>query len=207
VVHDELERREIIGLEDLELVRAVVERQERAARPRQAAQRAGQGLDHVLSEQHAPVGAQAHAPQPVLVLLHDELAAHLALERVGAVLVDAVARGRQPADHLEERVGDAGRPGQARAVDVLARIGAPGEAYGLAREVLGAVVTGPARLDEPALDAITTRALDRLPDGLRVAGAAAPEPADVGVARGLGQLVATLARLDAELDWGREALS
>ena len=79
------------------------------------------------------------------------------------------------------------------------------EAHGLLREVLGELVDGPARLDGPALAGVTERAFRRLGPLLDVAARATPDPADVAAARMLGQLAATLARLEVTEDWPRLA--
>ncbi len=75
------------------------------------------------------------------------------------------------------------------------------EAHTVVREVLGEFVEGPAKLDGPAVAKVTARAFGRIGDLMRIAGKATPQPADLAAGRMLGQLVATLSRLEATEDW------
>jgi hypothetical protein len=80
----------------------------------------------------------------------------------------------------------------------------PGDAhtaYGIAREVAGELLDGPAVLDAAALRAAGGRAARSTGPLARLAMAASPHPADLALGRMLGQLVAVLARLGAEEDW------
>jgi predicted unusual protein kinase regulating ubiquinone biosynthesis (AarF/ABC1/UbiB family) len=74
-------------------------------------------------------------------------------------------------------------------------------AHSLLRDILGDLITGAARLDTDAIDAVVDRALARLPEAFALAARATPEPADISALRGAGQLVATLAGLGATEDW------
>lgn len=75
------------------------------------------------------------------------------------------------------------------------------EAHPLLREVLGELVTGPARLDGPALAAVTTRAFRQIGPLLAIGAQATPDPSDLASVRMLGQLAATLSRLEVTEDW------
>jgi ubiquinone biosynthesis protein len=75
------------------------------------------------------------------------------------------------------------------------------EAHGVLREVLGDFVDGPARLNGPALVACSQRAFRQLGPLLRIGAKATPEPADLAAGRMLGQLAATLSRLEVTADW------
>ncbi len=74
-------------------------------------------------------------------------------------------------------------------------------AHGLLRDVLGDFVRGPARLDAAALCELDLRAYARLGDFMALAADVTPDPADIHVARMLGQVSATLARLEVTADW------
>ena len=69
-------------------------------------------------------------------------------------------------------------------------------------------VTGPARLDAAALAGVADRAAERAGAAVAIATRARPDPADVWLLRGGGQLIAVLAGLGATEDWvallGRE---
>jgi hypothetical protein len=78
---------------------------------------------------------------------------------------------------------------------------AAGEAFGVARRVLGDLVDGPALLDAPALRDLFGRAAAEASGLLRLATAGAPQPEDLALARSLGQLLAVLARLKVTEDW------
>lgn len=92
-----------------------------------------------------------------------------------------------------------------RALDALAALRAgdesafPGTAaeYAVARRALGPLVEGDAQLDATAL----RRALRRGLPALELAPEVQPQPDDLWLARAAGQLVATLARLEASADW------
>lgn len=73
--------------------------------------------------------------------------------------------------------------------------------HGLLREVFGNLVAGPARLDGAALAAVADRALPRAGAAVALAARARPEPHDVWLGRGGGQLLAVLAGLGAREDW------
>jgi predicted unusual protein kinase regulating ubiquinone biosynthesis (AarF/ABC1/UbiB family) len=78
-------------------------------------------------------------------------------------------------------------------------------AHPLLREVLGPIVEGPARLDGPALAEMTVRGLRRIGPLLAIGAKATPQPADLAALRMLGQLAATLSRLEVTEDWPRLA--
>ena len=84
---------------------------------------------------------------------------------------------------------------------------AAAEAHALLRELLGEFATGPARLDGPALAAMTVRAHRRIGDLLRLGAQATPEPSDLAALRMLGQLTAALSRLGVTEDWPALALT
>jgi predicted unusual protein kinase regulating ubiquinone biosynthesis (AarF/ABC1/UbiB family) len=63
------------------------------------------------------------------------------------------------------------------------------------------LLSGPARIDDAALEAAGTRALPLVGEGARIATQATPDPADLWPLRTLGQLAPVLARLGAEEDW------
>jgi predicted unusual protein kinase regulating ubiquinone biosynthesis (AarF/ABC1/UbiB family) len=74
-------------------------------------------------------------------------------------------------------------------------------AFGLLRELLGEFVAGPARLDARAIHDGTLRGYERLGDFMALAADVTPDPTDIHGARMLGQLGATLARLEVTTDW------
>ena len=69
------------------------------------------------------------------------------------------------------------------------------------REVAGPFATGPARLDADAIRDGGVRVWRALPQLVAVAASGSPHPEDLALGRALGQLVATLSWLGAELDW------
>ena len=75
------------------------------------------------------------------------------------------------------------------------------DAFALAQQVIGPLVRGPAKLDAAALAAVGERAGRTVGAGIRIAVAARPGPGDPALARSAGQLLATLARLEATEDW------
>lgn len=79
-------------------------------------------------------------------------------------------------------------------------------AHGLLDELLGSLLTGPARLDAAVLSAAGDGALRRLGPLLDLAGEVTPDPGDLAVARMLWQLGVLLSRLEATEDWGAHAL-
>ena len=80
-------------------------------------------------------------------------------------------------------------------------------AHGLMRELIGPFLDGPARIDEPALAEMGERALGRLGELVRLGAVVTPQPGDLWLARMAGQLVATLAALEATEDWVATALA
>jgi predicted unusual protein kinase regulating ubiquinone biosynthesis (AarF/ABC1/UbiB family) len=76
------------------------------------------------------------------------------------------------------------------------------QAYTLALEVLGGLLTGAKKLDAAALKAVGERALKRLDAGLKLAAVVTPQASDVAAARSFGQIAALLARLETTEDWG-----
>jgi len=139
------------------------------------------------------------------------VAAHVAAARAGFALVDA--RPGHVVVLADGRIGllgvgmarPVGRDRVGRAFDALAALrGAdessfPGTAaeYAVARSALGPLVEGEARLDATALRCALRRALP----ALELAPQVEPQADDLWLARAAGQLVATLARLEASADW------
>jgi predicted unusual protein kinase regulating ubiquinone biosynthesis (AarF/ABC1/UbiB family) len=76
------------------------------------------------------------------------------------------------------------------------------KAYALVTIVLEDVLSGPARLDGPALAGIAQRGLDHLGAALKLAGTVTPRPHDLAIARSVGQLASVLSRLGTTADWG-----
>jgi predicted unusual protein kinase regulating ubiquinone biosynthesis (AarF/ABC1/UbiB family) len=74
-------------------------------------------------------------------------------------------------------------------------------AHGLARSALGPLADGPAPLDAAALKELSLRAFDIAPAAFALVPQADPHPDDLWLGRAAGQLVATLARLEATEDW------
>ena len=73
----------------------------------------------------------------------------------------------------------------------------------LSHAIAGDLLDGPARLDAAALARAAERGLGRLDDVVALAGRQHLEPQDLWLARATGQLVAVLARLEADEDWAR----
>jgi predicted unusual protein kinase regulating ubiquinone biosynthesis (AarF/ABC1/UbiB family) len=90
---------------------------------------------------------------------------------------------------------------EAAELALLARAEDARAVHGLLREVFSDLVTGPARLDGAALAAVADRALPRAGTAVALAARARPEPHDVWLGRGGGQLLAVLAGLGAREDW------
>jgi hypothetical protein len=82
-----------------------------------------------------------------------------------------------------------------------------GDAYALLRSVGGELAEGPATLDAAALRALGARAARATRPLAALAVAGSPQPADLALARMLGQLVALIARLGASADWAQLALN
>lgn len=80
-------------------------------------------------------------------------------------------------------------------------------AHGLARSALGPLATGPALLDAAALHDVALRAADVAALAFGLMPAVTPHPDDLWLGRAAGQLVATLARLEATEDWPALAAS
>lgn len=76
------------------------------------------------------------------------------------------------------------------------------KAYGLGAVILDGLVSGEARLDGPALEGVAARAFGHLTAGLALAATVTPAPADLAVARSVGQLAGVLSALGATEDWG-----
>jgi hypothetical protein len=74
-------------------------------------------------------------------------------------------------------------------------------AHGLARCALGPLVAGPARLDASALREAALSGAGVATDAFALVPEAQPHPDDLWLGRAAGQLVATLARLEATADW------
>jgi hypothetical protein len=155
------------------------------------------------------------------------VAAHVATARAGIALLDArpghvvvLADGRigllgvglarsVDRDRVELAI-DALDGLRARGADAFARAvaeagvlraAAAGTAHGLARSALGSLIEGEARLDAAALRAAAIRAADIAPAAFALVPDARPQPDDLWLARAAGQLLATLARLEAVDDW------
>ena len=80
-------------------------------------------------------------------------------------------------------------------------------AFAEVRHAVGPLLSGPARLDGPALAGAGERGLRRLGAWMGLAAEVTPHPHDLPVARMAGQLAALLARLGVEEDWARVAAS
>jgi ubiquinone biosynthesis protein len=97
--------------------------------------------------------------------------------------------------------------GVARPVDrgrveqAIAALAATRATPGLARTVLGPIADGPTRLDAPALKKLAERGFGVVGAAYALAAEADPHPDDIWLARATGQLVATVARLEATADW------
>jgi len=79
-------------------------------------------------------------------------------------------------------------------------------AHELIRYVLGDLLTGPATLDDRALERVSDRAAQRGEELLRLAARTMLQPEDLWVGRALGQTVSLLARLGVQEDWVALAL-
>jgi hypothetical protein len=99
------------------------------------------------------------------------------------------------------RAGDAGRFADAVAAAGVLPPAAARTAHGLARTVLGPLAEGESKLDSAALCAAAVRAADVAAATFALVPEAQPQPDDLWLARAAGQLVATLARLEAAEDW------
>jgi predicted unusual protein kinase regulating ubiquinone biosynthesis (AarF/ABC1/UbiB family) len=76
------------------------------------------------------------------------------------------------------------------------------DALAAVRAILGPFAQpGPVLLDAEAVHDLGRRAVERMREGLALAGAATLPPTDLWPARMLGSLVATVARLEVEEDW------
>ena len=123
---------------------------------------------------------------------------------LGAGLARPVDRERAELaiDALEGvRAGDAAAFADAVAEAGVLPPAAAGAAHGLARSALGPLVGGPAKLDAAALRAAAVRAAEIAPAAFALVPEAQPQPDDLWLARAAGQLVATLAQLEAVEDW------
>lgn len=81
------------------------------------------------------------------------------------------------------------------------------KAYALVSMIAEGALTQPTRLDPALLLDVEQRALEHVGAGLALAATVTPDPADLALARSLGQLTATLAGLGATEDWGALALA
>ena len=81
------------------------------------------------------------------------------------------------------------------------------KAYALVALLADGALTQPTRLDSTLLLDGERRALEHVGAGLALAATVTPDPADLALARSLGQLTATLAHLGATEDWGALALA
>jgi hypothetical protein len=90
---------------------------------------------------------------------------------------------------------------RARVERAIAELAAIRTTPGLPRTVLGPIADGRARLDAASLKELSGRGLDNVAAGYALVAAADPHPDDIWLARAAGQLVATVARLEATEDW------
>ncbi len=167
-------------------------------------------------------GAVARALLRVFVGAPRELGMVFADPRADEVVVDdgtVVLRRMGSARPVESARIDAARDALAALRDddagafatALASLGVLREedartAHGLARELLGDLLSGPALLDVATVGALADRAAARAGELLALAQRATPDAADLWPARMVGQLVALLAPLGATEDWGALAL-
>ncbi len=124
-------------------------------------------------------------------LLGTGLARPLSRERMDHFVAAFTALG----DGDEDRFASANE-----ALELLDADAARG-AFALIRDVLGELVEGEATLDAAALEGLTLRAYARIGELMALAAQVTPDPADLAAGRMLGQLTATLARLEATVDW------
>lgn len=127
---------------------------------------------------------------------------------LGTGVARVVPRERaEPAVSALAALRDGDESGFARTVRELGVLdgNANGDAYALAREILGHVLEAPARLDGPALATAGTLAIERLGHLMAIAAAATPGPHDLAPLRMLGQLAAVLSRLGVTEDWAAVA--
>ena len=117
--------------------------------------------------------------------LRRRLALPAALREADPAVFDAAlaADGLLPAGREAETPGDAAA------------------AHRLLHETLGDLLTGPAHLDAAAVAGVADRAAERAGTALAIAARARPDPVDVWLLRGGGQLIAVLAGLGATEDW------
>jgi predicted unusual protein kinase regulating ubiquinone biosynthesis (AarF/ABC1/UbiB family) len=80
------------------------------------------------------------------------------------------------------------------------------KAYALVALLADGALTQPTRLDPQLLLDGERRALEHVGAGLALAATVTPDPADLALARSLGQLAATLAHLGTTEDWGELVL-
>jgi hypothetical protein len=85
--------------------------------------------------------------------------------------------------------------------------GAALKAYALIDLIAEGALTSETTLDPELLVTLEDRALQHVGAGLALAAEVTPGPADLALARSLGQLTATLAHLGATEDWGTLALT
>jgi hypothetical protein len=85
--------------------------------------------------------------------------------------------------------------------------GAALKAYALVDLLAQGALTHPTALDPQLLAPLEDRVLQHVGAGLALAAEVTPDPADLALARSLGQLTATLAHLGATEDWGALALA
>jgi hypothetical protein len=152
-----------------------------------------EGAARALVEAHARAARSGLAlmdarPGHVLVL-NDGRIGLLGVGIARAVDRGHVDRARAAAAALREQ----DRPAFAEALAELA----PASAYEVAREALGPLATGRARLDAAALRAVAEAA----PQAFALVAQLCPAPDDLWLGRAAAQLAATLAVLGAEHDW------
>jgi ubiquinone biosynthesis protein len=168
----------------------------------------------------AAVGALADAFRAIVLEAglapYDVRASHVLVRADGSLglLGAGVAR---PVDRERARLGLDGlaalRVGdEAAFAGVVERLGVvpadrAADAYAVLRSVGGELAEGPATLDAAALRSLGERAARATRPLAALAMAGSPQPADLPLARMLGQLVAVIARLGATADWAHVALN
>jgi hypothetical protein len=147
----------------------------------------------------ALVEAHAHAARSGLALMDARPGHVLVLNdgRIGLLgvgIARAVDRGH--VDRARAAAAALREQDRSAFAEALAEL-APASAYEVAREALGPLATGRARLDAAALRAVAEAA----PQAFALVAQLCPAPDDLWLGRAAAQLAATLAVLGAEHDW------
>lgn len=145
-------------------------------------------------------------PRPSHVLLLDDGTVGL----LGTGVARPIARDRVGHGLAALEAWRAGDPGGfavrvANDLDLLPDTGAT-TAHALLDELVGALITGPATLDEAALADAGDEALAQLGSLLDLGAEVTPHPQDLAFVRMIWQLAVLVARLRATEDWGALAL-